>query len=356
MNIQNLKLEQQVKIQAILFSLMVFFSCSETKFSNESKSYTPDRCRIQMILDSTISEQDKRIGFQCLCEERDTVKRFLFFEDNPWRHIDVPILPKVNPYVTFGNQYETIIKHGFIPFNIENKSYQMIRDKFNITVNEQLENLIPTYLWTQCRYTSYPGEVFLICYILDIRTKPDTFPEVKTNRLHTESQLKVYVANGEITYDLKTKDYACTGALLDSTFKYLFVRTIKHRKNNGITGLEIRDIQQDSLLIKLEMDSSYYVVDPKLFGNYVVYEVFTFRNNNENDGLLPNQIFVFDIFNLKLLKRKYQEGYRFRFQEISNRSLIFMNGDDETTPIEFDTFKIADMELISPLTQISQPY
>jgi hypothetical protein len=333
-----------MKIPATLFSLLVLSSCSESKISNERRSYTPDQCRIQMILDSTITEQDKRIGFQCLCEERDTVKKFLFFEDNPWRHIDVPILPKVNPAVTFGQQYETMIKHGFIPFDTENKSYQLIKEEFNITTDEQTGNLIPAYASTQCRYTSYPDEVFLINYILDIWAKPDTFHERNTHLLHTESQLKVFVANGEIAYDLKTKDYACTGALLDSTRKYLFVRTLKPHTNDGVTGLEIRDIQQDSMLVKLEMDSSYLVVDPQLFGNYVVYEVFTFRNNNENDGLLPNQILVFDIPNLKLLTRKYQRGYRFRFQEISNRSLIYMDGDDETTPIEFDTFKIANME------------
>lgn len=101
------------------------------------------------------------------------------------------------------------------------------------------------------------------------------------------------------------------------------------------------------MLVKIEMDTSYLVVDPQLFGKYVVFEVFTFRNNNENDGLLPNQILVFDIHNQKLLQRKYRKNYRFRFESISDENMIYSYTGDAEYGFEYDTFKITSMELMS---------
>ena len=341
-----------MKLHATLLSLIVFYSCSEAKRSNESNSYTPDQCRIQMIVDSTIVEQDKIIGFQFLCEERDTVKKFLFFEDNPWRHVDFPISLSKND--------KTFIKQGFIPFDLTKSTYGNVKDKFSITTNEQIGNFIPISARTECRYKLYNADVLLVNYIFSISGATDTISLANHQTIHTESQLKIFLSNGETAYNLISKEYACTGAILDSTHRFLFLRTLKPHPYDGITGIEIRDIQDDSILFQMEMDSSFIVIEPKLYDNYVVYEIYTFISTNEEDGIRPYQILVFDITNRKMLKRNYKKDFKFNFEGISNDNLIYSYSDHiendsyESETYESDTFKIANMDLISSSTQISQ--
>lgn len=341
-----------MKIQAILFGLFVLFGCSETKESKESESYTPAQCIMQAIHDSTITTQDQIIGYQFLCQERDTIKKFLFFEENPWRHVDFPILLSSNDKI--------FIKRGFISFDLTNSTYQDVKDKFSITTNEQIGDLIPISSWAECRYKSYPSDVLLVNYILSIRGATDTIPLANHQMIHHESQLKVFLSNGETAYHLISKEYACTGAILDSTYKLLFLRTLKPHPYDGITGIEIRDIQDDSILFQLEMDSSFIVAEPKLYDNYAVYEVFTFISADENEGIHPYQILVFDITNRKMLKRTYEKDFKFNFDGISGENLIYSytdiieNDTYSSETYESDTFKVANMELISSLTQNSR--
>jgi len=108
------------------------------------------------------------------------------------------------------------------------------------------------------------------------------------------------------------------------------------------------------------MDSSFIVIEPKLYDNYAVYEIYTFISTNENDGIRPDQILVFDITNRKMLKRKYERDFKFNFEGISNENIIYSytdhveNDSYESDTYELDTFKIANMEVISSHTPISQ--
>ena len=343
-----------MKIQAILFGLFILFGCTETKVSKESKSYAPEQCIMQAIRDSTISKEDQIIGYQFLCEEKDTVRKFLFYEDNPWRHVGLPILPAVNPYISYSNsnQYESLLKRGFISFDLTKSTYQNVKDKFNITTNEQIGNLIPIHAYTVCRYTLYPSNVLLVNYILSINVATDTHSLENNQQIHIESQLKVLLSNGETAYHLISKEYACTGAILDSTHRFLFLRTLKPHPKDGITGIDIRNIQSDSILFKLEMDSSFIIAEPKLFGSYVAYEIYTFISANEDDGIRPYQILVFDITNTKMLERTYKKNDKFKFQKISNQNLIYMAAEGEMMNyLKYDTINIAEMEFISSPTQ-----
>lgn len=349
-----------MKIQALLFGLFILFNCSETKVSKEPKSYTPEQCIIQSIRDSTISTQDQIIGYQFLCEERDTIKKFLFFEENPWLKVDFPKFPNKNKYVSFGDN-ETDFKRGTITFDLTKSTYQNVKDKFSISTNEQIGNLIPISAWTKCSYKSYPSDVLLVNYILSIDGAKDTLSLVNREKIHTESQLIVILSNGETAYNLISKEYACTGAILDSTHRFLFLRTLKPHPYDGITGIDIRDIERDSVLFQLEMDSSFIVIEPKLYGNYAVYEIFTYKSAIEEEGIRPYQILVFDIKQRKMLKRNYERDFKFNFEGISNKNLIYSYTDYietdsyESDSYESDTFKIANMELLSSPTQVSQP-
>ncbi len=348
-----------MKIQPLLFGLFILFSCAKTKLSKEPKSYTPEQCILQSIRDTTFTNQELIIGYQFVCEGSDTIDQFLFFEDNPWRKIDFPKFPNKNRYVPFGNN-ETDFKRGTITFDLTKSTYQNVKDKFSISTNEQTGNLIPISAWTKCHHKSYPSDILLVNYILSISGATDTFSLANRQIIHTESQLKVFLSNGEMVYHLISKEYACTGAILDSTRRILFLRTLKPHPDDGITGIEIRDIQDDSILFQLEMDSSFIVIEPKLYDNYAVYEIYTFISTNENDGIRPDQILVFDITNRKMLKRKYERDFKFNFEGISNENIIYSytdhveNDSYESDTYELDTFKIADMEVISSHTPISQ--
>jgi len=349
-----------MKIPAILFGLIMLFSCSETKVSKESGSYSPEQCVLQSIRDTTLPSQDQIIGYQFLCGGNVTIDTFLFFEGNPWREMGFPIIPEENKYVNFSNNYQTSIKQGFIPFDLTKSTFQNLQDKFSITKNELKGRFIPVRARTECRYMHSSNDVLLVNYILSIYGVTDTLPLANSQLIHTESQLKVLLSNGEMVYHLISKEYACTGAILDSTRRILFLRTLKPHPGDGITGIEIRDIQDDSILFQLEMDSSFIVIEPKLYDNYAVYEIYTFISTNENDGIRPDQILVFDITNRKMLKRKYERDFKFNFEGISNENIIYSytdhveNDSYESDTYELDTFKIANMEVISSHTPISQ--
>lgn len=351
----------QVKIQALLFGLFILFGCSETKVSKEPKSYTPEQCIIQSIRYSTISSQDQIIGYQFVCEGSDTIDQFLFFEENPWRELGFPIMPENNRFIKFNNDYKAFIKRGFIPFDLTKSTFQNLKDKFNIIKNDQKGSLIPVTASTQCRYTySSHDDVLLVNYILSISGVTDTLTLANREMIHTESQLKIFRSNGERVYQLISKEYACTGAILDSTHRFLFLRTLKPHPYDGITGIDIRDIQRDSVLFQLEMDSSFIVIEPKLYGNFAVYEIFTYKSANEEDGIRPYQILVFDITKRKMLERNYERDFKFNFEGISNENLIYSYTEYIETDtyvsdtFESDTFIIANMEVISSPIPISQ--
>jgi len=349
-----------MKIPAILFGLFILFSCSEANVSEEPKSYTPEQCIMQAIRDSTITAQDQIIGYQFLCGGNVTIDTFLFFEGNPWREMGFPIIPKKNRYINYSNNYETSIKQGFIPFDLTKSTLQNLQDKFNITKNELKGRFIPVRARTECRYLYSSNDVLLVNYILSIYGVTDTLTLANSQLIHTGSQLKVFLSNGETAYNLISKEYACTGAILDSTHRFLFLRTLKPHPNYGITGIDIRDIQRDSILFQLEMDSSFFVGNPMLYGNYAVYEIFKFKSTNDEEGISLYQVLVFDIGNRKMLKRNFKKDYKCTFEGIANENLIYSYTDHmendtyESDTFESDTFKIANMEVLSSHTPISQ--
>ena len=331
--------------------LLLTIWCCKNRVNDASSQFVSNReeplrpCEIVLIQDTT----DKHFPFvteiNFKCDSIKSLIKLNFYQDNPWRNDSLQILPEENPFRKFGNQYDKLLKQGFISYDLHRANWSKIQDVFNIHSELPLDSLWFANSWSDCRFKVHLPNYALTNYWLEIRGSKDSLQTKFLSQFILQNQTKVYNNKGEIVYEITRDNLAFTGTDLDSTCQYLFTRYWRQDMNNNFSGFEIHDLQKKVLIEKFERDSTFTVYSPLFYGNYVVFEVKkrNFSTKKDQREYLNYEVYVYDVANKQLLRKNLGKNYSFFFSGVASEYLIFTKGDDEGTPIVYDSIPISSL-------------
>jgi hypothetical protein len=334
-----------VIIKFFFIVMSMAFVCHSSPPHEIAQHNDASDCMIVAVRDSTLFTGDDTIGYEFICND-EVVNEINFFKNNPWRQVRFPLLPDKNPYLglSTGDSFERSFKHGFIYFDLGLSSWPEVKHRFKIHSEQNPDSLYFTYAKVDCRTKSYLPHYILTNYWLSLTGVSDTNSLKSETIIFPENQLKVYGKNGEIVFSLMSNEFILQKPQLDSAFRIIVFRSFRLDQNVAYSGFEIHDFIQNTLLQKFEADSTYGVMEPALFGNYILVEIM--------DKLFsyPVKTIVYDISRNVFYIHDYSLNYRFRHPIISKNYLIYNTYETEEVAAEYDTIIINDL---TPKTKLN---
>ncbi len=284
-------------------------------------------------------------GFEFYCDSGTVIKRIDLVSDYPWKTDCYTILPYDNPYLNYGSadHYQSSIWQGFIPFQLDNARWKDIIKCFNLTSPLAIDSLYFKFASIDTRYFLVSSELLILSHYLKLFAGRDAVQTGQLEFYFPEGQLKVYNAKGDTIYSITRSNYGFQYPVVDTSHRYLCLKTFFQDEHNRKYGWEIHDIVKDTILFSLVGDSAFGFIEPKVFESYVVFEMQKEHRNPEGnvDGYFTHRTIVLDATQAKILKHDMKDDYSFSFDRMANDWFIYIRGNDETEPIEYDSVHIS---------------
>lgn len=199
------------------------------------------------------SARRRTTGFEFYCDSGTVIKRIDLVSDYPWKTDCYTILPYDNPYLNYGSadHYQSSIWQGFIPFQLDNARWKDIIKCFNLTSPLAIDSLYFKFASIDTRYFLVSSELLILSHYLKLFAGRDAVQTGQLEFYFPEGQLKVYNAKGDTIYSITVSNYGFQYPVVDTSHRYLCLKTFFQDEHNRKYGWEIHDIVKDTILFSL---------------------------------------------------------------------------------------------------------
>lgn len=323
------------QIISILFFITII-SCSN--FNNKKEKVTIDlnSCRIEKKFDKSIVSTSNVTQLDFFCGNT-LVSSYNFFDNNPYKEINFPIIEKSTKYYHVHKNYNELKRTGNIDFNLNDSSFSKVKSE----IDHDLVDLTDYHFGiaiTRCDYFVNFNKA-VVTYYISINGSKDSLVN-SGHQVFLGGNLVVINNLGEIEYNINRSNYAITDVIFDDSLSLLYFKTSKIINGKGVDGLKLIDLNKEQVVFQTEFDSTFIVHNPIYEGD--TYALIKVKDYYDKLRFL----YIIDFEESEVSVMKIDDKYKYSYPRVYNDNILLgvLQGNDPAGVLEYDTIKISNIK------------